>query len=248
MANRNWSSVRGKVARMTKVDAAGKPVAGPCGTITTDGFVTVSYSPEISEGEEIEVKKANGTVCVSDKACDSLKWIAIEIAFCGVNPGLFGMMTSQPVVTDWAGHLVGLRIGKSINCDGAYGLELWSDVPGGIDPVTTAKTYGYFLTPCISNGVIQDFSLENDAATFTLSGITKAAPGWGRGPYNVDGTGNANTPRDLLTPFGDNQMDMHLVTIAPPAAVGDCQVLALPSSYTTDTDLDGIMNTYDPTP
>jgi hypothetical protein len=249
VANRSWSSVRGKVARVTRVNDSGVPQAGPCGTVTTDGFVSVGYSPEISEGEEIEVKKANGAVCVSDKACDSLRWIAISVEFCGVDPAIFSMMTGQPVVTDYKGDLVGIRIGQAINCNGAYGLELWSDVPGSFDSVSGAKHYGYFATPAISNGVIQDFSLENDAATFTIAGTTKPAPGWGRGPYSVDGTGAGNTPRDLLTPFGaTDHMDMHLVTIAPPAATGGCAILTLPASYTTDTDTDGTPNTYDTTP
>lgn len=244
-----WSSVRGKVARFTETDDCCKPVAGPCGTIVTDGFVTVSYSPEIETGEEILVRKANGAICVSDKSCDVLKRVNVEIEFCQVSPSIFARMTAQAVVTDWAGNPIGTRIGETIRCDIGFGLEVWSDVPGSRCTTTGLPQYGYFVVPCLTGGTIGDFTLENDAATFTVTSFSRSAYGWGRGPYDVDAQDVDNTPGPLLTPFSNSEhMDLHLTTIEPPEATCECQELILPAIYTTDTDSDGVFDAYDPAP
>lgn len=249
MTEQCWSSVRGRVARFTEVDDCCKPVAGPCGTIVTDGFVTVSYSPEIEAGEEILVRKASGAICVNDKSCDVLKRVNVEIEFCQVSPSIFSRMTAQAVVNDFDGNPVGTRIGETVRCDIGFGLEVWSDVPGSRCTITGLPQYGYFVVPCLTGGTIGDFTIENDAATFTVTSYSKSAYGWGRGPYNVDAQDVANTPGPLLTPFAANEhMDMHLTTIAPPAATCECQALVLPLSYTTDTDNDGVFDAYDPAP
>lgn len=249
MAEECWSSVRGKVARFTETDDCCKPVAGACGTIVTDGFVTVSYSPEIEEGEEILVRKASGAICVNDKSCDVLKRVNVEIEFCQVSPSIFARMTGNAVVTNWAGDPIGSRIGETIRCDIGFGLEVWSDVPGSRCTLTGLPQYGYFVVPCLTGGTIGDFTIENDAATFTVSSFSRGAYGWGRGPYDVDAQDEDNTPGPLLTPFSKSEhMDMHLTTIAPPEATCECQELVLPESYTTDTDSDGTFDAYDVAP
>lgn len=249
MTEECWSSVRGRVARFTEVDDCCKPVAGPCGTITTDGFVSVAYTPEIDTGNEILVRKANGAICVNDKSCDVLKRVNVEIDFCQVSPSIFARMTAQSVVTDFAGNPTGSRIGETIRCDIGFGLEVWSDVPGSRCTTTGLPQYGYFVVPCLTGGTIGDFTLDENAATFKVTAYSRSAYGWGRGPYDVDAQDVDNTPGPLLTPFGSNEhMDMHLTTIVPPEATCECQALTLPDSYTTDSDGDGTFDAYDPAP
>lgn len=214
--------------RATKVDECGKPVEGTCSTVVTDGFISVQYSPEIAEGEEIEVRKADGTLCISDQGCPELKWINIEATFCEVDPDLFTLMTGYPTVVDFAANSVGNRITKSVSCTGGVALEVWSDIPGQVCTTTGQKKYGYFLVPWAINMIIGDFTIENDAASFVITGRTQIGSQWGTGPYNVDATNIANTPGKLLTPIGaEDHMDMHVTTIAPPTAVCGCQALDL---------------------
>jgi hypothetical protein len=221
-----WSSVRGRVLRATKVDECGAPVVGACSKVITDGFVSIQFSPEVSEGEEIEVKKANGDLCISDSGCPVMKWLTIAAEFCQVDPDLFSLLTGYPTVLDHAGLSVGNRITGSIRCTGGVALELWSDIPGD-QCAGGAKQYGYFLAPWVTQGIIDDFTIENDAASFTINARTQSNSLWDVGPYDVDPTAVALTPGPLITPIGpDDHLDMHLTTVAPPAPVCGCTALA----------------------
>lgn len=223
-----WSSVRGRRLRATRVDECCAPVAGTCAQVVTDGFISIEYSPEIAEGEEIEVRKADGTLCISDKPCDELKWINVEAQFCQVDPDLFTLLTGYPTVVDFAGVSVGNQITGEINCSGGVSLEVWSDVPGVACTTPGATPFGYFLLPCLVSGIIGDYTIENDAATFTITGRSKAPNSWGDGPYNVVATDAANTAGPLLTPLGTNvHQHIQLTTIAPPPAVCGCQPLVI---------------------
>lgn len=224
-----WSSVYGKMMRATRVDECCAPVAGACSTVTTDGFVSIAYSSEIKEGNEVEIEKANGQLCINDKACDEIKWVNVTATFCNVDPDLFSLMTGYTTVLDYAGVAVGNRVQKSVLCDGGFALEAWSDIPGQACLVTGGKLYGYFLLPCVVNAVLTGFTLENDGASFEMTARTKLAAGWGVGPYNVDPVDIANTPGPLQTPITiEDHLDMHATTIAPPAAVCGCTPLVIP--------------------
>lgn len=226
-----WNSVRGRRMRVTRLDACGIPVAGDCSQVVTDGFISIEFSPEIAEGEEIEIRKADGTLCVSDQGCPELKWINIEAQFCSVDPDLFSMMTGYETVLDYAGEAVGNRVSSEVQCDEGFALELWSDVPGQACGETRAKPWGYFLLPWVVSGIIGDFTIENDGTTFTFTARTKAGSGWGVGPYDVDPIDADNTAGPLLTPIGPtDHMDMHLTTIEPPEPVCGCQPLEIDES------------------
>jgi hypothetical protein len=225
-----WKSIHGLVARVTRVDECGAPVVGPCSVVTTDGFVTVNYSPEIAEGEEIELRNAAGRICVSNQDCPELKWVNFEIEFCQVDPDLFSLLTGYPVVLDWEGNGVGNRITETVNCQGGAAIEVWTEVPGLACTTTGNKQYGYFLVPWLANGIIGDIELGNDATTFTITGRSKAPSLWGVGPHDVDATDGANPPTagPLLTPIlAGEHMDIHLTTVAPPEP--ECGCTALPA-------------------
>lgn len=215
--------------RATKVDSCGAPVESACSTVVTDGFISVEFSPEIEEGEEITVKKANGASCITDQGCPYIKWFNAEITFCQVDPDLFSFMTGYDLVLNYAGDTVGNRVGQDVQCESGIALELWTDIPGQVCSTTGAKKYGYFLLPFLKNGIIGDFTIENDALNLTINARTEIGSLWGTGPYNVDPINVANVAGPLLTPIGPKQMlDMHVTTIAPPAAVCGCQALNIP--------------------
>ena len=55
---------------------------------TSKSFIRVSFTPEYEEGDEITEKNADGTVCVTYKAPDTLKRVTMEIAVCDPDPVL----------------------------------------------------------------------------------------------------------------------------------------------------------------
>lgn len=229
MPTQCWNSIRGRRMRATKVDNCGVPVAGPCSQVITDGFISVELSPEIEEGEEITVRKANGALCVSDQGCPELKWITAELTLCGVDPDLLSFMTGYELVLNYAGDSVGNRVSSTVECDSGIALEVWTDIPGASCDNTGLRQYGYFLMPWLVNGIIGDFTIENDALNLVLTARTQTGSGWGVGPHLVDATDANNTPGPLLTAIGpEDHLDLHLTTVAPPDAVCGCQPLVIP--------------------
>lgn len=226
MAQRTWSSVRARRLRATKLDNCGAPDPGACGTLVTKGFISVKYSPEISEGTDYEQKNGSDEICVADKAPDALKFFTVEVVLCGVDPELFTFLTGMPLVVDHAGNAVGNRV-NDLPFTGDVGLETWTDIPNQICGVGGDKAYGYWLAPWFRNGSLGELTLENGTLNATITGRTQAGSGWGEGPYDVDAQDVGNTPGPLLTPIGDNDhLDMHLTTIAPPVVTAGCVALA----------------------
>lgn len=219
MTTQCWNSVRSCAARMTKVDTCGRPVTGAGSVVTTDGYISIAYKPNISEGDEVEVKNACGSVCISDKARDQVKWVDVDIVFCGVNPDAINLATGFPLAMDYSGSRIGFDIesGSSPIASG-FALEAWTEIPdaGPCEPGSTGQ-WGYFLAPWIVNGMIGDVTLENGAANFTITGRTKRGSLWDDGPYNVMAGDVAGTPRTLVTPFSTrSHLRLQKVTLPPP--------------------------------
>jgi hypothetical protein len=83
MATQDFAaSVQGVSIRVTRLDAAGNLLNGAGDSYTTSAFMRVSFTPEYEEGDEIVEKSADGTMCVSYKAPDTMKRITMELAIC----------------------------------------------------------------------------------------------------------------------------------------------------------------------
>jgi hypothetical protein len=83
MATQDFAaSVQGVSIRVTRLDAAGNLLNGAGDSYTTSAFMRVSFTPEYEEGDEIVEKSADGTICVSYKAPDTMKRITMELAIC----------------------------------------------------------------------------------------------------------------------------------------------------------------------
>jgi hypothetical protein len=94
MATQDYAaSVQGVAIRVTRLDAAGNMLNGAGDSYTTSAFLRASFTPEYEEGDEIVEKSADGTICVSYKAPDTLKRITMEIAICEPDPELTALMS-----------------------------------------------------------------------------------------------------------------------------------------------------------
>jgi hypothetical protein len=229
MPTKTWNSIKGRRLRATKLDECGAVAYGACASYITKGFISVQYSPEIEEGEEYTQKLADGSLAVDERDADAIKWFELEIVMSGVEPDLVAFLTGQPMVLDYAGAAVGNRFNGAPLASNVA-IEVWSDIPNQAC-VAGDKVYGYFLTPWLSSGSIDAFTLENGVASFTLKARTKKGSLWDEGPYDVDGADVANTPGPLLTPIGATEMlDMHLTVIPPPAVpvTPGCTTLVAP--------------------
>jgi hypothetical protein len=94
MATQDYAaSIQGVSIRVTRLDAAGNLMGGAGDSYTTSAFMRVSFTPEYEEGDEITEKGANGVVCVTYKAPDTLKRITMELAICEPDPELSALIS-----------------------------------------------------------------------------------------------------------------------------------------------------------
>ena len=219
--SKRFSPVRGRVMRMTRVDGCGRPVYGDDSQVTSEGFVTVTFTASNDAGEEIRVTNANGVVCVQEPGKSSFNGYGIEIAFCNVDPALFGLATGQKVIEDPAtGEAIGFKMNSDVDPDdSAFALEVWTGVPAVECSDQGQGTFGYLLAPFLKGGVFGDFTIENGAITFSISNATtRKGSAWGVGPYQVmlDALGDpSQLIGNAVVETGDHLVAM-LVEVAPP--------------------------------
>jgi hypothetical protein len=91
---------------------------------TTSAFMRVSFTPEYEEGDEIVEKSANGSICVSYKAPDTLKRVTMELAICEPDPELTNLISG------------GLLLRKNLNTFAAPDKKSigWASPNVGDDP------------------------------------------------------------------------------------------------------------------
>lgn len=229
----SFSLVRGRAMRATRLDGCGNPVLGPSSKIVTKGFISVGLTSNTQQAEAINVTNAAGEECITDEPSPRFKNYTAEIAFCGVDPELVTMLTGQPVVLDADGVPTGFRQNSKIDVNATgFALELWAGVPGGACDPSGAQQYGYILFPFFSGGTLGDFSVENAALNFTLSGATtRDGAAWGVGPYDVtrDSGGVASPLLEVIDPDGDH-MHLELVSVAPPTPTDGAVALGVPAT------------------
>lgn len=246
--------VRGRSARFTRLDGCGRPVYGPDSTVTTEGFISVGFTANIETGDEINVTNAAGKTCVRETPAPQLTGYTLEIQFCEVDPELYAIATGQSVVLDADGNAVGFDVDTAVSAtDTAFALELWAGAPSQACTTESAQgSYGYFLVPYLQGGVLGDFTLENNAVTFTVSNATtKEGNGWGVGPYNVV-LDASDVPSPLLTPISSTlAISTRIVEVAPPEPACGARPLLDPADAaltSVTTSKAALVGTFTPAP
>lgn len=217
------SLVKGRRIRITRLDGCGRPVYGDDATVVSEGFISVAFTANTTESDEISVTNAAGKVCVYEAPETTLTGYSIEIQFCAVDPDLFSLTTGQPVITDVNGDSIGLDIDtKTSLVAGGFALELWAGSAAG-DACSTEGaqgSYGYLLVPFLKGGIVGDFTVENGAVTFTITGAsTRDGNAWGVGPYNdIQINPAGGLPGPMYRPIGPTvALRTMLTDVNPPA-------------------------------
>lgn len=222
MAVSCYTVVRGRRMRVTALDECGNVPDSPANqNVVTSGFVTVGLTAVIEEGDDIIQKNANGDLVVNDRSRNQFKRWDVSAEFAEVNPALLSLMTNARLEEDWEANVVGVRQPEG-GTTGAFALEVWTGVPGTDCVPDEATKYGYLLLPFVVGGPLGDISIQNGAATFTVTSYTRGAGGWGVGPYDVvdsDGEGTAGPLAVAMA--SDEHLLMRLVGVAPPAEACD---------------------------
>ena len=234
MATRKIKSVKGRVMRLTRLDECGNPAYGDaCGTIVTDGFISVTLSDEVEAGEEYTQKNAWGDFCIAEKDADRRKWVNVTIQMCEVDPEVLDLVGGATPVVDGQGNTIGATFGRDPNPN-SFAIEVWTKKAGSsaCDPGSGAAEWGYFAVPNVTNGSIDgDITIENGPLTMGLKGEGQgASEGWLDGPYDPSPfpAGATFPPDDLYGIF--------ITTTAPPDVTDGCEALgAAPTAATGAT-------------
>lgn len=219
--------VRGRVARVTRLDAFGRIVRGEDSQAVTEGIITISFTANTTETPEISVTNMNGKRCVFEPALPELSGYSIEAQFCSVEPEVFEIITGMPLVFDAAGKVVGIEVDTKIKLsEQGFGFELFLGSTGDLDDPEAAGEYGYILLPRLQGGILGDFTVENGAVNFTITGAsTRDGNQWGRGPYAVeaDGAGVAGPLYQAVSPTA--ALRMQTTSVTPPVPTGGARPL-----------------------
>lgn len=234
MATKCFSLVRGRVIRVTRLDACGAPVPGAKNQVVSKGIIQVAFTANNDEGNAISVPNANGDICIRDTPAPRFLNYTVEVQLCGVDPDLNMLLTGEDQVLDSDDNAVGFDKGSDVDLDDVrFALEMWSKVPG--EQCTGGlPAFGYFLMPFIQGGVIGDFTWANDAVNFTISGaITLDGNDWGVGPYNVQ-LDDTDAAGPLVAAIGANK-HLRLIStqVPPPTDVCGAQPLGVVATTAT---------------
>lgn len=127
MATQEYAaSIQGVSIRVTRLDAAGNLLNQPGDSYTTSAFMRISFTPEYEEGDEITEKSANGAICVSYKAPDTLKRITMELAICEPDPELTNLVSG--------GLLLRKNLGTDSSTNANFKSVGWASPGVGDDP------------------------------------------------------------------------------------------------------------------
>lgn len=202
--SRTLAPVRGRSTRVTRLDNCGRIVTGEYNQAVSEGIVTVAFTANTVDTDEINVPNFGGKRCVYEPSVAELAGYGVDITFCRVDFEYFEIMTKQTLVFDAAGRVVGLEIDTKIPLDDeGFALEVWVGSQGGdtCDDPNAQGEYGYLLLPRLGGGIVGDLSVENGAINFVISGATtREGNQWGSGPYGVEmGNGTDEVQRATIT-------------------------------------------------
>ena len=190
MATQEYAaSIQGVSIRVTRLDAAGNLMAGAGDSYTTSAFMRVSFTPEYEEGDEITEKGANGVVCVTYKAPDTLKRITMELAICEPDPELSALVSGGLLLRKNLGT-AGQPNNKSIGwaapgvgddpAGNGVALEVWSHA---VKDGKKAGTLPYFhwIFPYVKMRQSGDRVIENGLMANTFEGYGLGNPNFQSG-------------------------------------------------------------------
>lgn len=182
------ASVQGVAIRVTRLNVDGSLGIGASDSYATSSFIRCSFTPEYEEGDEITEKAADGTVCVSFKAPDTLKRVTMEIAICEPDPEFTALVSGGVLLTKRVGAAATPRsvgwasgsVGEDPSGNGVC-VEVWSSaiVAGKRSNVLP---YFHWVFPYVKVRQSGDRVIENGLLANTFEGFGLGNIAFGDGP------------------------------------------------------------------
>lgn len=191
MAQDYASSINGVVVRATRLNPDGTVKTGENNSYVMKSFISLSFTPEYEDGEELTQKDASGAVCATFRSPDTLKRVNLELAICEPDPEFTELISGGTLLTDTDGtNTVGWaapEIGVDALPDGVA-LEVWSNAIQGGKRAST-NPYWRWVFPFATMRQSGDRVIENGLLANTFEGWAVGNAQFGRGPGG-DGAGS----------------------------------------------------------
>ena len=162
------SSVQGVMMRVTPLGTDGTVTAGGH-VLTTEGFIKASFSSEWEAGDEIAEKNAQGAICISWKAADSLKRINFALSVCTPDPETAVMLTGGDYLWDGSDITGYSSMAVGDNPTKANAIEIWSIANVG-GKAASGSAYWRWLFPYVQVRFDGDREFSNGALVNDFAG------------------------------------------------------------------------------
>ena len=182
MAQDNASSVAGMAIRVTRLQASGAHVVGPSASYVTKKFVSLGFTPEYESGDEFTTKAADGSVCVTWKAPDTLKRVTLSIALCDPDPEFTEMISGGTLLSS-GGLSVGYKaplVGVDATPNGVA-IEVWS-IANVNGRQAATNPYWHWVFPYAQMHQAGERAIQNDLLATSFEGWGVGNVGFGDGP------------------------------------------------------------------
>jgi len=182
------SSIQGTKLRVTRLTLDGS-IDEDFPVLVTNGFMTASFSSEYEDGDETTEKAADGSVCISWKADDSLKRLNFNLSLCSPDPEVAALIAGGNLVRDEDGDVVGYTSPPVGSVAGTpLAIELWSIANVGGKPAA-GTPYWHWVFPYVKVRYDGDREFTNGALANEFTGQAlgnSALTVAGLNPVNVD--------------------------------------------------------------
>lgn len=208
MAHDNASSVAGMAIRLTRLTASGAHATGPSASYVTKKFVSLGFTPEYETGDEFTTKAADGSVCVTWKAPDTLKRVTLSIALCDPDPEFTEMLNGGTLLSS-GGSSVGYKaplVGVDATPNGVA-IEVWS-IANVNGRQAATNPYWHWVFPYTQMHLAGERAIQNDLMATSFEG-------WG-----VGNTGFGDGPAAPLWPFASDAPVAYARTSTIPVGTG----------------------------
>ncbi|GIV00859.1 MAG: hypothetical protein KatS3mg014_2531 [Actinomycetota bacterium] len=182
MATECAGQVQACAIRVVRLAADGSPIQGPDNMVVSDALVSLTATPVYTDGDEVELKNACGSVVVSAIGDDSFKRIDVTLEIARPDPHLAELLSTGDVLSPPSGAPKGFAF-PAIGPITDYGvsIELWAKriVEGTQD---SAYPWWRWLFPRVKNLRLGERRIENGVLVSTYSGRAFGNPEWLDGP------------------------------------------------------------------
>lgn len=128
MPSDHASSVQGVAIVVSSLNPNGSVATGAKAAYASSAFMKFGFTPEYTEGDEVEEKGADGAVCVYYKSPDVLKRVTFSLTICDPSPEFTTILTGGTLLTGGGSTVEGYaapEVGQDSTPNGV-GFEVWS--------------------------------------------------------------------------------------------------------------------------